>query len=45
MTYSDVEGGFARAHHVREETFTGNHVYQCPLEPHAAIATWEVEAS
>jgi 4-hydroxybenzoyl-CoA reductase subunit alpha len=40
-SFGDVEKGFAESHHVREETFTGNSVYQCPLEPHAAIATWE----
>lgn len=39
--FGDVEQGFAESHHVREETFTGNHIYQSPLEPHAAIATWE----
>jgi 4-hydroxybenzoyl-CoA reductase subunit alpha len=40
-SFGDIEKGFAESHHVREETFTGNHVYQCPLEPHAAIATWD----
>ena len=40
-SFGDVEKGFAESHHVREETFTGNHIYQCPLEPHAAIATWD----
>jgi 4-hydroxybenzoyl-CoA reductase alpha subunit len=39
--FGDVEKGFAESHHVREETFTGNHIYQCPMEPHAAIATWD----
>ena len=41
QSFGDVEGAFARCHHVREETFTGNHVYQSPLEPHASIATWD----
>jgi 4-hydroxybenzoyl-CoA reductase subunit alpha len=41
QSFGDVEQGFAESHHVREETFTGNHVNQVPLEPHAAIATWE----
>jgi 4-hydroxybenzoyl-CoA reductase subunit alpha len=41
QSFGDVEKGFAESHHVREETFTGNNVYQSPLEPHAAIATWE----
>ncbi len=40
-SFGDVEKGFAESHHVREETFTGNHIYQCPLEPHASIATWD----
>ncbi len=40
-SFGDVEKGFAESHHIREETFTGNHVYQCPLEPHASIATWD----
>jgi 4-hydroxybenzoyl-CoA reductase alpha subunit len=39
--FGDVEGAFAASHHVREETFTGNSVYQCPMEPHAAVAYWE----
>lgn len=39
--FGDVEKAFAESFCVREETFTGNHVYQCPLEPHAAIAFWE----
>ncbi|MFQ5411436.1 MAG: molybdopterin-dependent oxidoreductase, partial [Phycisphaerae bacterium] len=39
--FGDVEKAFAESHHVREETFTGNHIYQSPLEPHASIATWE----
>ena len=45
QTFGDVDAGFARAHHVREETFTGNHIYQCPLEPHAAIATWDPDGT
>ena len=39
--FGDVDKGFAESHYVREETFTGNHIYQSPLEPHAAIATWD----
>ncbi|MBN2489924.1 MAG: molybdopterin-dependent oxidoreductase [Planctomycetes bacterium] len=39
--FGDVEKGFAESFHVREESFTGNHIYQCPMEPHAAIATWD----
>jgi 4-hydroxybenzoyl-CoA reductase subunit alpha len=39
--FGDVEKGFAEADHIREDEFTGNHVYQSPIEPHAAIAHWE----
>jgi 4-hydroxybenzoyl-CoA reductase subunit alpha len=39
--FGDVEQAFADAHLVREETFTGNNVQQVPLEPHAAVATWD----
>jgi len=41
QSFGDVEKAFAESHYVREETFTGNTVYQSPLEPHASIATWE----
>ncbi len=41
QSFGDVQGGFAESYHVREETFTGNHIYQSPLEPHASIATWD----
>jgi len=39
--FGDIDKAFAESDYVREETFTGNHIYQCPLEPHAAIARWE----
>ncbi len=39
--FGDTDAVFARSHLVREESFTGNFVYQCPMEPQAAIATWE----
>ncbi len=39
--FGDVDKAFAELAYVREETFTGNNVYQSPLEPQAAIATWE----
>ena len=39
--FGDVDQAFAESHYVREEKFTGNHIYQCPLEPHASIATWD----
>ena len=41
QSFGDVEKGFAESYCVREEAFTGNHVYQNPLEPHASIATWD----
>jgi 4-hydroxybenzoyl-CoA reductase subunit alpha len=41
QSFGDVDAAFAASHHVREEVFTGNHINQVPLEPHAAIATWE----
>jgi 4-hydroxybenzoyl-CoA reductase subunit alpha len=41
QNFGDVEKALAESHHVREETFTGNSVYQSPLEPHASIATWD----
>jgi len=43
--FGDVEKGFAESNYVREETFTGNFVYQSPLEPHATIATWDHEGT
>ena len=45
QSFGDVEKGFAESHCVREETFTGNHVYQSPLEPHASIATWDPDGT
>ena len=41
QSFGDVERAFAESHRVREECFTGNSIHQCPLEPHAAIATWD----
>jgi 4-hydroxybenzoyl-CoA reductase subunit alpha len=43
--FGDVERAFAESHHVREETFTGNSIYQCPLEPHASIAAWDADGT
>jgi 4-hydroxybenzoyl-CoA reductase subunit alpha len=43
--FGDVEKGFEEADHIREEEFTGNHVYQSPIEPHASIAYWEDDGS
>jgi 4-hydroxybenzoyl-CoA reductase alpha subunit len=39
--FGDVERGFEEADYMREETFVGNHTYQSPMEPHAAIAYWD----
>ena len=39
--FGDIEKGFKEADHVREERFTGNRVYQNPMEPHCAIAEWD----
>ncbi len=43
--FGDVEGGFAKSAHIREEVFTGNSIYQCPMEPHASIATWDADGT
>jgi len=43
--FGDTETGFAESHLVREETFVGNHIYQCPMEPHASIASWDSDGT
>jgi len=43
--FGEVEEGFAQSAHVREEVFTGNSIYQCPMEPHASIATWDPDGT
>ncbi|MCC7291178.1 MAG: molybdopterin-dependent oxidoreductase [Phycisphaerales bacterium] len=43
--FGDVEKAFAQSAHVREEVFTGNSIYQCPMEPHAAIASWDADGT
>ncbi|MBI3933623.1 MAG: molybdopterin-dependent oxidoreductase, partial [Acidobacteria bacterium] len=45
QNFGNLEKGFAESHYIREETFTGNHVYQQPLEPHAALALWEYDGT
>jgi 4-hydroxybenzoyl-CoA reductase subunit alpha len=40
QSFGDIERAFAESYLVREEAFTGNHIQQAPLEPHAAIAAW-----
>jgi 4-hydroxybenzoyl-CoA reductase subunit alpha len=39
--FGDIERGFEEADYIREESFTGNHTHQSPMEPHASIAQWE----
>ncbi|MFH1321242.1 MAG: molybdopterin cofactor-binding domain-containing protein [Bacteroidota bacterium] len=39
--FGDIKKGFAEADHIREERFTGNRIYQNPMEPHCAIAEWD----
>jgi len=43
--FGDTAKAFAESHHVREESFVGNHIYQCPMEPHASIATWDPDGT
>ncbi|MCJ7580972.1 MAG: molybdopterin-dependent oxidoreductase, partial [Candidatus Aminicenantes bacterium] len=43
--FGNVEIGFSEADYVREEEFTGNHIYQSPIEPHASIAYWDNDGS
>ncbi len=43
--FGDTGKAFAESHHIREETFVGNHIYQCPMEPHASIATWDPDGT
>jgi 4-hydroxybenzoyl-CoA reductase subunit alpha len=43
--FGDTRKAFTESHHIREETFVGNHIYQCPMEPHASIATWDPDGT
>jgi len=43
--FGDTEKGFAESHLVKEEAFVGNHIYQCPMEPHASIASWDPDGT
>ena len=45
QVFGDLEAGFAESHLIREEVFTGNHIYQCPMEPHASISTWDPDGT
>jgi 4-hydroxybenzoyl-CoA reductase alpha subunit len=39
--FGDIEKGFAEADYIREDTFHTQSIAHAPLEPHAAIATWD----
>jgi 4-hydroxybenzoyl-CoA reductase alpha subunit len=43
--FGDIDRGFAEADLVREQRFVGNRTYQSPLEPHAALAQWEMDGN
>ena len=45
QSFGDTEKGFAESHLIREESFVGNHIYQCPMEPHASISTWDPDGT
>ncbi|MCP4759838.1 MAG: molybdopterin-dependent oxidoreductase [Planctomycetes bacterium] len=45
QVFGDIETGFAESDLIREEVFTGNHIYQCPMEPHASISTWDPDGT
>jgi 4-hydroxybenzoyl-CoA reductase subunit alpha len=40
LEFGDVDGGFARAHHVREDVFFYQGNTHLPMEQHSAIATY-----
>jgi 4-hydroxybenzoyl-CoA reductase alpha subunit len=41
--FGDVEQAFREAQYVRKDSFVGNRAMQVPLEPHAALASWDHE--
>ncbi len=43
LEFGDVEGGFARAAHVREDRFFFEGSNHLPMEQHACVAQWEPE--
>ncbi len=45
QVFGDIDTAFAESYLVKEETFIGNHIYQCPMEPHAAIANWDSDGT
>lgn len=45
QVFGDIDAGFKDSYLIREEVFTGNHIYQCPMEPHASISTWDPDGT
>jgi len=45
MTQGDVEKGFQESDLVREDTFTTQSAIHAYLEPHAALATWDLKGN
>ncbi|CAG0997107.1 4-hydroxybenzoyl-CoA reductase subunit alpha [Burkholderiales bacterium] len=43
QTFGDVDGGFASADLVREQSFHYAEVHQAMMEPNAALAAWDAE--
>lgn len=39
--FGDPDKAFQEAYHVRTDVFEGQRTYQCPIEPHSAIAIWK----
>jgi len=39
--FGDIDKGFAEADLIKEARFTGNRIFQNPMEPHCAIAEWD----
>ncbi len=39
--FGDIDKGFEDADFIKEARFTGNRIYQNPMEPHCAIAEWD----
>ena len=41
--FGDVEKGFAESDHIREDKFVTHRTYQSPIEPHAVLATFDLD--
>jgi CO/xanthine dehydrogenase Mo-binding subunit len=41
VEFGDLQGGWAQAEHVREDSFDVPPVAHAPVEPHAAVAFWD----